>query len=216
MNPEITFSVPPYYTACGAADIMAHVMERYFTNVRHADLTDRLCEATLKTVIRNVPIALTEPDNYDARAEIMWASTVAHNDLLGTGRVGDWATHIIEHELSGLYDVPHGAGLAVLFPSWMRHVYKHRLDIFVQFAVRVWNVEPDFQDPEKTALEGIERLKAFFRRIGLPTTLRELGVRDDRLEEMALRCTNSGASRIGSFVKLGKEDVLSILRNARE
>ena len=98
----------------------------------------------------------------------------------------------------------------------MRHVYKHRLDIFVQFAVRVWNVEPDFQDPEKTVLEGIERLKAFFRRIGLPTTLRELGVRDDRLEEMALRCTNSGASRIGSFVKLGKDDVLSILRNARE
>jgi len=216
MNPEVTFSVPPYYTACGAADIMAHVMERYFTNVRHADLTDRLCEATLKTVIRNVPIALSEPENYDARAEIMWASTVAHNDLLGTGRIGDWATHIIEHELSGLYDVPHGAGLAVLFPSWMRHVCKHRLDIFVQFAVRVWNVEPDFQDPEKTALEGIERLKAFFRRIGLPTTLRELGVCDDRLEEMALRCTNSGASRIGGFVKLGKDDVLSILRNARE
>jgi alcohol dehydrogenase YqhD (iron-dependent ADH family) len=216
MNPEVTFSVPSYYTACGAADIMAHVMERYFTNVRHADLTDRLCEATLKTIIGNVPVALREPENYDARAEIMWASTVAHNDLLGTGRIGDWATHIIEHELSGLYDVPHGAGLAVLFPSWMRHVYKHRLDIFVQFAVRVWNVEPDFQDPEETALEGIGRLRAFFRRIGLPTTLRELGIPDDRLEEMALRCTDSGVSKIGGFVKLGKDDVLSILRNARE
>ena len=216
MNPEVTFSVPSYYTACGAADIMAHVMERYFTNVRHADLTDRLCEATLKTIIGNVPVALREPENYDARAEIMWASTVAHNDLLGTGRIGDWATHIIEHELSGLYDVPHGAGLAVLFPSWMRHVYKHRLDIFVQFAVRVWNVEPDFQDPEETALEGIGRLRAFFRRIGLPTTLRELGIPDDRLEEMALRCTDSGVSKIGGFVKLGKDDVISILRKGRE
>lgn len=216
MNPEITFSVPPYHTACGAADIMAHVMERYFTNVLHADLTDRLCEATLKTVIRNVSIVLREPENYDARAEIMWASTVAHNDLLGTGRIGDWATHIIEHELSGLYDVPHGAGLAVLFPSWMRHVYRNRIDIFVQFAVRVWNVEPDFQDPEKTVIEGIERLKSFFKQIGLPTTLRELGVCDDRLEEMALRCTGSGRFKIGSFMKLGKDDVLSILRNAGE
>jgi len=130
--------------------------------------------------------------------------------------IEDWATHIIEHELSGLYDVPHGAGLAVLFPSWMKYVYMHRTDIFVQFAVRVWNVEPDFQSPEETVLEGIERLKVFFRQIGLPTTLRELGVPDDRLDEMALRCTDSGASRIGSFVKLGKDDVLSILRNARE
>ncbi|MEM2941482.1 MAG: iron-containing alcohol dehydrogenase [Thermoproteota archaeon] len=216
MNPEVTFSLPPYQTACGAADIMAHVMERYFTNVRQADLTDRLCEATLKTVIKNVPIALREPENYDARAEIMWASTVAHNDLLGTGRIGDWATHIIEHELSGLYDVAHGAGLAVVFPNWMKYVYKHRLDIFLQFATRVWNVEPDFKDPERVVLEGIERLKNFFRQIGLPTTLRELGVPDDRLEEMALRCTNQGGSKIGGFVKLDKEDVLKILKNARE
>jgi len=215
MNPEVTFSVSPYYTACGAADIMAHVMERYFTNVRHADLTDRLCEATLKTVISNVPVALREPENYDARAEIMWASTVAHNDLLGTGRIGDWATHIIEHELSGLYDVAHGAGLAVIFPNWMEYVYKHRVDIFVQFAVRVWNVEPDFQDPEKVALEGVERLRAFFKQIGLPATLRELGVPYNRLEEMALRCTGSGSLKIGNFMKLGKNDVLSILRNTR-
>lgn len=131
MNPEVTFTLPPYHTACGASDIMAHVMERYFTNVRHTDLTDRLCEATLKTVIKNVPIVLREPENYDARAEIMWASTIAHNGLLGTGRTGDWASHIIEHELSGLYDVPHGAGLAVVFPSWMKYVYKNRIEIFI-------------------------------------------------------------------------------------
>jgi alcohol dehydrogenase YqhD (iron-dependent ADH family) len=216
MNPEVTFTVPPYQTACGVADIMAHVMERYFTNVRHVDLTDRLCEATLKTLIKNAPIAVREPENYDARAEIMWASTIAHNDLLGTGRIGDWATHIIEHELSGLYDVPHGAGLSVLFPNWMKYVYKHRVEIFVQFATRVWNIDPDFEDPEAVALEGIDRLRNFFKRIGLPTTLRELGIPDDRLEEMALRCTDQGRLKIGNFVKLGKEDVLNILRNARE
>lgn len=216
MNPEVTFSVPPYQTACGVADIMAHVMERYFTNVRHVDLTDRLCEATLKTLIKNAPIAIKEPENYDARAEIMWASTIAHNDILGTGRIGDWATHIMEHELSGLYDVPHGAGLAVLFPNWMRYVYKHRIDIFVQFAIRVWNVEPDLENPERVALEGIERLRTFFKQIGLPITLKELGVPDDRLEEMALRCTDNGRSRIGNFVKLGKDDVLNIFISARE
>jgi len=216
MNPEVTFTVPPYQTACGVADIMAHVMERYFTNVRHVDLTDRLCEATLKTLIKNAPIAIKEPNNYDARAEIMWASTVAHNDILGTGRIGDWATHIMEHELSGLYDVPHGAGLAVLFPNWMRYVYKHRVDIFVQFAVRVWNVEPDLESPERVSLEGIERLRAFFKQIGLPTTLRELGIPDDRLEEMASRCTDNGRSRIGNFVKLSRDDVLNIFMSAKE
>ncbi|MGQ9478957.1 MAG: iron-containing alcohol dehydrogenase [Thermoproteota archaeon] len=216
MNPEVTFTVSPYYTACGAADIMAHVMERYFTNARHTDLSDRLCEAILKTVIKNVPLAIREPENYDARAEIMWANTLAHNGLLDAGRIGDWSSHIIEHELSGLYDVPHGAGLAIIFPSWMKHVYKHRIDKFIQFAVRVWDIEADFEDPEKTALEGIERLKVFFRQIGLPTSLKELGIPDDRLEEMALRCTKGGSSKIGGFLKLGKDDVLTILRNARK
>ncbi|MGQ9596634.1 MAG: iron-containing alcohol dehydrogenase [Thermoproteota archaeon] len=215
MNPEVTFTVPPYQTACGAADIMAHVMERYFTNVRCTDFTDRLCEATLRTMIRNVPMALRNPEDYDARAEIMWASTIAHNDLLGTGRTGDWASHIIEHELSGLYDVPHGAGLAVVFPSWMKYVYKNRIEIFIQFATRVWDIDPDFDNLELVALEGIERLKCFFKRIGLPTSLRELDIPDDRLEEMALRCTEGGTSKIGNFVKLGKEDVLNILKNAK-
>ncbi|MDW8034286.1 MAG: iron-containing alcohol dehydrogenase [Nitrososphaerota archaeon] len=214
MNPEVTFSVPPYQTACGVADIMAHVMERYFTNVRNTDLTDGLCEATLKTVIKNAPIVLREPDNYDARAEIMWASTIAHNDILETGRIADWASHIIEHEISGLYDVSHGAGLAVIFPSWMKYVYRNRIEKFIQFAVKVWNVDPDFENPEKTALEGIERLRSFFKQIGLPTTLRELGIPTDRLEYMASRCTKQGHLKIGNLVKLGKNDVLNILLNA--
>ena len=130
-------------------------------------------------------MALAQPDDYAARAEIMWASTIAHNDLLGTGRIGDWASHMIEHELSGIYDVAHGAGLAVTFPAWMKHVYKNDVGRFARFAVNVWGVEPRFDWPERTALEGIGRMKSFFRDIGLPTSLPELGITDDRLEEMA-------------------------------
>lgn len=213
MNPELTFTLPPHQTAAGVADIMAHIMERYFTQVTNVDLTDRLCEATLKTVIYNARIALEEPDNYDARAEIMWAGTIAHNDLLSTGREGDWASHEIEHELSGIYDVAHGAGLATVFPAWMKYVIKDNIDRFVQFAVRVWNVEYSFEWPERTAWEGIERLIEFFRTIGLPVTLTELDVPEDRLEEMAAKCTHSGP--VGNFMKLNKKDVLEILRLAR-
>ncbi|HUX50844.1 MAG TPA: iron-containing alcohol dehydrogenase [Spirochaetia bacterium] len=212
MNPEYTFTLPPYQTACGAADIMAHIMERYFTNVRNVELTDRLCEATLKTIIRNVPIALNEPKNYDARAEIMWASTVAHNDLLSTGRTGDWASHRIEHELSALYDVAHGAGLAVVFPAWMKFTYKHDLNRFVQFAVRVWDVDQDFAHPELTALEGIGRLEKFWSGIGLPVTLKQLKVPTDRIDEMAGRAVEQGS--IGAFVTIRKPEVAGILRLA--
>jgi len=215
LNPELSFTLPPYQTACGAADIMAHIMERYFTNVTNVDLTDRLCEATLKTVIKNIPIVLEEPENYDARAEVMWAGTIAHNDLLGTGRIGDWASHNIEHEISGIYDVAHGAGLAVVFPAWMKYVYKHNINKFAQFVVRVWNVEMDFESPERTVLEGINRLKGFFRQIGLPVSLKELGINDDRLEEMASKATNSGTSTLGKFVKLNKQDVYNILSLAK-
>lgn len=213
LNPELTFTLSAYQTVCGVADIMAHVMERYFTNTENVDLTDRLCEGTLKTLIHNTPIAIQDPTNYAARAEIMWAGTVAHNDLLGTGRVEDWASHMIEHELSGVYDVPHGAGLATVFPAWMKYVYKRNINRFAQFAVRVWNVEPDFTSLEKTALAGIERLKEYFRSIGLPVTLKELGIPEDRLEEMAAKCTERGP--VGNFVKLEKEDVLNIYRLAR-
>jgi alcohol dehydrogenase YqhD (iron-dependent ADH family) len=212
MNPELTFTLPPYQTACGAADIMAHVMERYFTRVSSVDFTDRLCEATLRTIIENVPVALAQPDDYDARAEIMWAGTIAHNDLLGTGRIGDWGSHMIEHELSGIYDVAHGAGLAVVFPAWMKYVYKNDVNRFARFAVRVWGVEPRFDWPERTALEGIGRTRSFFRDIGLPTTLAELGVADDRMEEMAKKATEKGP--LGSFIKLGVKDVVSIYQLA--
>jgi len=213
LNPEITYTLSPYQTTCGVSDIMAHIMERYFTTVKNVDLTDRLCEAALKTVINNIPIVLKEPGNYEARAEIMWAGTIAHNDLLGTGRIGDWASHGIEHELSGIYDIAHGAGLSIIFPAWMKYVYKQDVERFAQFAVRVWNEEPDFNDIEKVALAGIKRLEEFYKKIGLPTTLKEANIPYDRLEEMAEKCTEGGPR--GNFVKLNKDDVLEILKLAR-
>lgn len=212
LNPELAFTLPKYQVACGVSDIMAHLMERYFTNTPHVELTDRLCESTLKTIINNAPLVLEQPDNYDAWAEVMWSGTVAHNNLLNTGRTGDWASHDIEHELSGIYDVAHGAGLAVIFPAWMKYVYKHDLNRFVQYAVRVWNVDHDFRSPERTALEGIKRLEHFYHSIGLATDLKGIGIDETRLEEMAAKCTNSGQSTVGNFMKLGQTDVLQILK----
>lgn len=187
------------------------IMERYFTNTRNVELTDRLIESTMKTIINNVPTILSQHDNYDAWAEVMWAGTIAHDGLLSTGRVGDWGSHDIEHELSGIYDVAHGAGLAVVFPPWMKYVYKNDVNRFAQFAVRVWNIDNSFWDIERTAVEGIKKLESFFRAIGLPTTIRELGIEDDRLEEMAYKGSNGGTTTLGSFIKLGKEDIYNIL-----
>jgi alcohol dehydrogenase YqhD (iron-dependent ADH family) len=215
LNPELTYTLPPYQTACGAADIMAHVMERYFTNVDHVDLTDRLCEATLKTIINNAPIALDQPDNYNARAEIMWAGTIAHNNLLSTGRIGDWASHKIEHELSGMYDIAHGAGLSIIFPAWMKYVYKHNVSRFVQFAVRVWDVDMPFESPEAIALEGIRRMTEFFKKLGLPVTLSDANIMDDKFEEMADKCTDSERITWGQFVVLHKKDIISIYKLAK-
>ena len=214
LNPELAFTLPKYQVSSGSADILAHLMERYFTNTLHVELTDRMIEAIMKTLTHHVPKVLKQPDDYDSWAEIMWSGTVAHNNLMNTGRVGDWASHDIEHELSAIYDVAHGAGLAVVFPAWMKYVYRHDVARFCQFAVRVWGVEPDFRSPEETALEGISRLENYFRSIGMPVTLKELGVPDDRLEEMAAKATNNDAYTVGQFVKLKKADVLSILKLA--
>ena len=213
LNPELTYTLPPYQTACGVADIMSHVMERYFTSVSNVDLTDRLCEATLKTVIKNAPLVLKDPENYEARAEIMWAAVIAHNDLLTTGRIGDWGSHMIGMELSAIYNTTHGATLSVLTPAWMKYVYKNNLNRFAQFAVRVWNVDADFNNPEKTALEGIKRLSEFFKELGLPLTLKELNIPDDRFEEMAAKYEETGI--VGSIMELKKEDVVNILKLAK-
>ena len=212
MNPELTFTLPDYQTACGAVDIMAHIMERYFTNTKNVEFTDRLSESTLKTIIKNVPRVLEDNEDYAARAEIMWAGTIAHNDLLGTGREEDWSSHGMEHELSGIYDVAHGAGLAVVFPAWMNYVYQHDLERFAQFAVRVWDIDPDFKDLEWTARQGIKKTREFFSSIGMPVTLEELDIPAERLEEMAEKATENGA--IGNFVNLDTEDVLNIYKSA--
>jgi alcohol dehydrogenase YqhD (iron-dependent ADH family) len=210
LNPELTFTLPPFQTACGIADIMAHVIERYFTSVKNVELTDRLCEAVLKTVINNAYIVLREPNNYNARAEIMWAGSIAHNDLLGTGRQGDFASHMIEHELSGIYDIAHGAGLAIVFPAWMKHVYTYNIDRFVQFATQVWNVDYNYYSPELTALEGIRRLENFNKDIGLPTRLKDVKIPDKRFEEMA-----KNAMKIGSIKKMTEKDIIKIYKLAR-
>lgn len=215
LNPELAFSLPKFQVACGATDIMAHLMERYFTNVTHVSFTDRLLEATMKTIIAMAPRVLANAQDYDSWAELMWAGTIAHNNLLNTGRIGDWASHDIEHEISGIYDVAHGAGLAVVFPAWMKFTLHHDLNRFVQWAVRVWNVELNVFDPEATAREGIRRMEDFFHAIGLGTSLAGLGIKDDRLAEMAEKCTDGDTRTVGNFVKLDQKAVLEILKLAR-
>ena len=214
LNPELCFTLPRFQVACGAADIMAHLMERYFTTVRNVEFTDRLIEATMKTVARQVALVLADQKDYDAWADLMWAGTVAHNNLLNTGRIGDWASHDIEHEISGIYDVAHGAGLAVVFPAWMKHTLETDVDRFAQWAVRVWNVENDFRNPEAVAREGIRRLEAFFRSMGLGTKLGDLKVGTDRLDEMAGKCVGGGRGTVGNFVKLDRAAVRKILELA--
>ena len=208
LNPELTASLPDYQIACGVTDMMAHVMERYFTNTQNVEITDRLSEAILMTVINEAPKALATRD-YDALANIMWAGTVAHNDTCGVGRDSDWSTHQMEHELSGLYDVAHGAGLAVMFPAWMKYVMNHDLMRFAQFAVRVWGCEMDFQNPEKTAIQGIERYEQFVSSIGMPIRFSQLGAKPEDIPTL-VKTMGLGENTLGSFVKLTEEDVRKI------
>lgn len=214
MNPELTYTLPDYQTACGAADIMAHLMERYFTDTANVELTDRLIEATYKTVVNNVPVALKNNNDYNSRAEIMWSGAIAHNGLLNTGRQGDWGSHAIEHELSAIYDIAHGAGLAIVFPAWMKYLYKRDINRFAQFAMRVWNIDDNLFDLESVALRGIQALEEYFNSIGLPTRLSHANIDDKHLEEMADKCTASDTRKIGGVMQLNKEDVLNIYKLA--
>ena len=214
LNPELTCTLPSYQTACGATDIMAHVFERYFTNTKEVEVTDRLCEAVLLTMIKEVPIAIKDQDNYDARANIMWAGMVAHNNIVGVGRDQDWASHGIEHELSALYDVAHGAGLAVIFPAWMTYVMKHDVNRFAQLAVRLWGCHMNFANPEETAKEGIERLKQFLHSIGVPISFAELGAKEEDIPKLVEKMGLGEAGTIGSFVPLTSKDVDAIYRLA--
>jgi alcohol dehydrogenase YqhD (iron-dependent ADH family) len=194
-----------------------HVLERYFTTVQNVDLTDRLCEAILKTIINNADRVLSNPHDYNARAEIMWAGTLAHNNLIGTGRISDWASHMIEHEISGFNDVAHGAGLAVVVPNWMKFVYRHDLSRFVQFAARVFDVEQDFHNPEETALRGIKALRNFFSSIGMPSTLTEIGVHEKDFKTIAgkIKKFDEEKGTVGNFRPLSSADVEEILKLAK-
>ena len=215
MNPELFFTLPANQLANGVADMMSHVFERYFTNTTHTDLTDGLCETVLRTLMKNALIAKDDMTNYDAWAELGFSGTVAHNGLVGMGRDQDWGCHNMEHELSAIYDVAHGAGLAVLTPGWMEYVYKDNVPMFVQFAVNVMGVSGSYRDPDAIVMEGIRRLREFFRKMGLPGTLAELGIGEDRLEEMAKNCTGAAFGSehpVGGLKKLYWQDVRNIYK----
>ncbi|WP_024857239.1 iron-containing alcohol dehydrogenase [Ruminococcus albus] len=213
MNPELTQTLPAYQTACGATDIMAHVFERYFTNTTEVEITDRLCEAVLMTMVKETPRVIADPNNYEARANIMWAGMVAHNNIVGVGREQDWNSHGIEHELSALYDCAHGAGLAVIMPAWMEFVYKHNIMRFCQMAVRVFGCNMDFENPENTAIAGIKAFRRFLHDIGMPINFAELGAKEEDIPVLTEKL-GLGDGKTGGFVHLSSEDVSQIYKIA--
>ena len=214
MNPALTQTLPAYQTACGITDIMAHLYERYLTNTKEVEVTDRMIEALLLTMIHEGPRVIADPDNYEARANIMWAGMMAHNNSCGVGRCQDWASHNIEHELSAMYDCAHGAGLAVVMPAVFTYNMSHDVMRFAQVATRVWGCQMDLANPENTAKQGIEALRNFLISIGMPKNFEELGAREEDIEKLAhIACygdVNTG--RTGGFVSLDQRDVENIYR----
>ncbi len=213
MNPELTYTLPPFQTAAGIVDMLAHVIERYFTNTRNCEVTDRMCEAVMKAIISEGPKIIENPEDYAARANIMWAGTVAHNGICGVGREEDWASHFMEHELSALYNVTHGAGLAVVIPAWMEHLVEDKKHKLAQFAVRVMDVPP-FVDKRETAREGIFRLRCFFYKLGMPLNFEELGAEEEDIPLLVKRLHKNKGELIGSFKKLSCKDTEQIYRLA--
>ena len=217
MNPELTETLPDYQTQSGCTDIMMHTMERYFTQGGNMELTDEIAEGLLRTVMKYAQVLHIDPQNYEARAEVMWAGSLAHNGLTGCGNDGgDFASHMLEHELGGMFNVTHGAGLAAIWPSWARYVYRNCLPRFVRYAVKVMGVEPADTD-EATALKGIETMEEFYRRIGMPINLRELGIAptDEQILEMARSCAEATGGHQGSARVLYQQDFVEIYRMAR-
>ena len=214
MNPENTFTVSKYQTACGIVDILMHTFERYFTPETDNDLIDRISEGLMVAVKNAGLVAINEPENYEARATLMWASSLSHNGLTGCGKIAPFPVHKMEHDFSGLFDVAHGAGLAVLFPAWARYIYRHDIRKFSQFANRVWGIEMDHEHPEKTAIRGIEAMTQYFRTIGMPTTMKELGISPSDYEKIVDMTTKGGKIQIQSYFPLTREDILNIYRLA--
>ena len=215
MNPELTYTLPPYQTACGITDMLAHIMERYFTKEPHVELTDELCEGAMRTIIRNARKIFSGGENdYAARAEIMWAGALAHNGLLDTGRIGDWASHALDHELSALFDIAHGAGLAIIFPAWIRYNIKEDTPRLARFAAKVWGVDGAFYDYEQAALEGVIRMENFFRSIGMPIRFADANLDPARIGELAKRAVHFGP--IGNYRKIEEKDAEAIYRLATQ
>ena len=217
MNPELTMTLPKYQTASGCTDIMMHTMERYFNQAENMELTDGISEHLIRTVMKNAKILMDEPDNYNARAEVMWAGSLSHNGLTGCGTDGgDWASHQLEHELGGMFDVAHGAGLAAVWGSWARYVADARPERFAQFAVNVMGAERAEDDME-TALRGIEAMEEFYRSIDMPVNLRELGVEptEEQFRELAEKCSHFRKRTIGCVKRLDVDDIYQIYKNAR-
>ena len=214
LNPALTQTLPPYQTAAGITDIMAHLHERYLTNTKEVEVTDRLIEALLLTMVHEGPRVIEDPNNYEARANIMWAGMMAHNNCVGVGRSQDWNSHDIEHELSALYDCAHGAGLAVTMPAVFKYVYKHDVMRFAKLAVRVWGCQMDFDNPESTALAGIACLENFLRSIGMPLSFAELGAKEEDIPKLVeVLCYGDGRDgSLNGFVKLDKDDCEKIYK----
>lgn len=211
LDPSLTYSVPRNHTVYGSVDIMSHVFEQYFSLTPNTPLQERFCESILQTVIENVEPALANPGDAAARANLMWCGTMALNGgQISLGMANDWASHGIEHEVSAIYDIPHGAGLAIIFPNWMRYVYKQRPDRFAQYATRVWGIDPAGKSEDELALAGIQATRDFFTRIGAESRLADFGIGDEQLDRMAEEAVRYGA--IGSFKRLEKNDVREILR----
>ena len=214
-NPELTYTVSKYQTACGIVDIMAHTMERYFTVCEPTELTDRIAESILKSVISAGKVLMEHPTDYEARATMMWASSLSHNDLTGCGRENILSVHQLEHALSGEYDqIAHGAGLAVLFPAWARYIYKHNISRFAQFARRVWDVTAI--EDEQAAVEGIVQMEQFFEAIGMPLTLKAFGVKKDCAERLAELCTFHKQRTIKSYIEMDYDIIKEIFESCYE
>ncbi len=215
LNPALTQTLPAYQTACGITDIIAHLYERYLTNTKNVEVTDRMIEALILAMVNEGPKAVANPDDYEARANIMWGGMMAHNNSCGVGRTQDWTSHTIEHELSAMYDCAHGAGLAVTMPAVFTYNCKHDIMRFAKIAVRVWGCQMDYEDPERTARAGIEALRSFLISIGMPKNFEELGAKEEDIDALSYTCCygdGNGSGIIGGFVPLKQDDVKAIYK----
>lgn len=214
MNPTFTMNLPAYQTSCGIADILSHLLERYFTDVKNVDTTDFLIEGAIKSLLLNASRLMLTPSDYNARAEIQWLASIAHNNLLDTGRISDWGSHRIEHELSAQYGITHGEGMAIIFVAWTKYMSEYKPKKLAQLANRIFNIDYHDYTEKQMALELSNQLKYFFMSLNLKTSLKELNINDAHFEEMALRATNNNSSTIGHYIPLDKSKIISILNIA--